>query len=200
MSDSAWVSLAHIVRPQGRKGEVIAEILTDFPEKFAERNRVFLLPPEPQDTSFLREITLEEFRLHQGRLALKFAGIDSIEDADKLRGLDVVIPAEERAALEEDSVYISDLIGCEVFDSSAPAQPRLIGKIVDVDRGSTNTDLLVIQPESEEAALIEVPFVKVFLDNIDLLHRRLHMRLPEGLLELNAPPKKPQREKGRKSR
>jgi 16S rRNA processing protein RimM len=200
MRPTSWVGLAHIVRPQGRNGEVIADILTDFPEKFAERRRVFLAAEGSGGQSSPREITLEKFRLHQQRVVLKFAGIGSIEDAETLRGLDVVIPAEERAALDEDSAYISDLMGCAVIDTSLPAEPRRLGVIVDVDRGATSTDLLVVQPDDEEAGLVEIPFVKAFLVKLDVANRRIEMRIPSGLLELNLPPKHATRAKGAKPR
>jgi 16S rRNA processing protein RimM len=191
MTDVKWVVLAHLIRPQGRNGELLAEILTDFPERFAERRRLFLVRPEGVSGSAgvesSREVTLEDHWLHKGRVVLKFVTVDSINDAEALRGLDVVIPREERAPLEEGAVYIADLIGCRVVDlhGVATGQGREIGEIVDVDRESGAGDLLVVKTSRGQEVLI--PFVKAYLKHIDLAEKFLEMDLPAGLLELNAP-------------
>jgi 16S rRNA processing protein RimM len=187
MSDTNWIVVAHLVRPQGRNGELLAEILTDFPERFAERQRLFLTKPDASASGEPREIALESHWLHKDRIVLKFAGVNSINDAEMLRGLDVVIPREERAPLEEDAVYLDELIGCRVFDlhGTQGGAGREVGEIVDVDRESTAGDLLVVKPSSGPDVLI--PFVKAFLQRMDLAGRRIEMDLPEGLLELNTP-------------
>lgn len=178
--------LAHLVRPQGRHGEILADILTDFPERFAERKRLFLVPPETGISSAAqkhspREIILEYHWLHKGRIVFKFAGVDSINDAETLRGLDVAIPMEERAPLTDGSVYISDLIGCEVVDIASGAE-TVIGRVMDVDREAS---LLVV--ESPDRAELLIPFAQAYLVKTDLVAKRLEMRLPPGLLDINAP-------------
>jgi 16S rRNA processing protein RimM len=179
MSDSTWMIVARIVRPQGRRGEVLAEILTDFPERFALRKRLFLLPTG--GGSEAREVVLEEHRLHKDRIALKFAGVESISDAEELRGLDVAIPAAERAPLDDDTFYISDLVGCSVIDLRSGSQT--IGEVMDVDRESSSTPLLVLRGAG--GAELLVPFARAYLKNIDPANKRLEMELPEGLLDLN---------------
>jgi 16S rRNA processing protein RimM len=174
-----WAIVARLVRPQGRHGEILADLLTDFPDRFAERKRLYLLASE-SNAKPVREATLEAHWLHKGRIVLKFAGVDSINDAEMLRGLLVAVPANERTPLTDDSVYISDLIGCEVIDvASAPVQ---IGKVTDVDR---EAGLLVVQPPRGEELLI--PFAKAYLVSIDTAARRIEMRLPGGLLDINTP-------------
>lgn len=182
MSPSPWVTLAHIVRPQGRRGEVIADLLTDFPEKFAERRRLFLANGKAEP----RPVELEDFRLMHNRVVLKFSGTGSITDAETLRGLDVVIPVEERAPLDPDAAYIDDLFGCSVYDH-ASGEPRLIGSVIHVDRQSTASDLLVVRREDNPDLTVDIPFVKAMLLHLDVPNRRIDMRLPEGLLDLNAP-------------
>jgi len=182
MTAEGWVLLARLVRPQGRKGEVLAELLTDFPEKFVERKRVFLLPATGRKPAEPREIQLENHWLHKGRVVLKFAGIDSINDAEGLRGFDVAIPPEERAALSDDEVYISDLIGCHVFAGSPLAD---IGEIIDVDTDSTSVPLLELRGAQQDEILI--PFAKAYLVSVDIPSKRIKMNLPEGLLEVNSP-------------
>ena len=178
--------LAHLVRPQGRYGEILADILTDFPERFADRKRLFLVPSESSPCSAPqqrppREVSLEHHWLHKGRIVLKFSGVDSISDAEALRGLDVAIPASERVPLTDGAVYISDLIGCKVIDlANVPATS--IGSVVDVDRAAS---LLVVQ--SDNRAELLIPFAKSYLAKIDLEAKRIEMRLPAGLLDINAP-------------
>jgi 16S rRNA processing protein RimM len=173
-----WVVVAKIVRPQGRHGELLADLLTDFPERFAERKRLFLLPAK----SSPREIALDRHWLHQGRVVLKFAGIDSINDAETLRGLEVAIPRAERAPLDEDAVYIADLIGCQLIDTRSGAA---VGEITEVDRESTATPLLVVQTPARGQALI--PFARAYHPTIDLAAKKISLELPEGLLDLNTP-------------
>jgi len=186
----AWVWLARLRRPQGRKGEVFADILTDFPEKFAERRRLWLIadkraPGKPLPAP--REATLAAHWLHKGGIVLHFTGVDSISAAETLAGLIVAIPAAERAPLPEGEIYIGDLIGCTLVDI-APAIPVTVGQIEDVDRTAGPVALLVVNgPGSPEEILI--PFAKSFLRNIDLEAKRVEMALPEGLIDLNAPAK-----------
>src|ERR1700760_794082 len=106
MNSPEWVLLAPVVRPQGRRGEVLAEIFTDFPEEFSRRKRLFLRSP-----SALRETRVESCWLHKGRVVLKFAEVESITAAEELRGCEVVIPQAERMPLVDDAVYVSDLLG-----------------------------------------------------------------------------------------
>lgn len=171
--------LARLVRPQGRNGEVLSEILTDFPDRFADRKRLSLISSETSEVP-AREFVLEKHWLHKGRIVLKFAGIDSISDAETLRGLLVAIPASERATLPDDSVYIGDLIGCQIMDVSE--HDRLVGTVTDVDR---EAGLLAIDTADGKEALI--PFAKAYLVRIDPGGKRIEMRLPAGLLEVDSP-------------
>ena len=171
--------VARLVRPQGRHGEVLADILTDFPERFAERKRLYLVPPESGRTP-VREIALERHWLHKGRVVLKFAGIDSINDAETLRGMMVAIPESERAPLPEDSYYVSDLVGCEIVDLAST--PATIGVVTDFDRDAGI--FTVKRPEGDEAL---IPFAKAYVVRMDLKGKRIEMRLPAGLLDINAP-------------
>lgn len=177
---SRWVTLAHIRRAQGRKGEVLADLLTDFPEKFAERRHLWLLAPKREPW----QVELVDHWLHKGGIVLHFAGVDSITAAETLRDVEVVIPREERAALGEDEFYVGDLIGSSLVDA-AVSPARLVGVVEDVDRASGPVALLVVQVEgAKEPALI--PLVKAWLDNFDAAAKRLTMRLPEGLADINS--------------
>jgi 16S rRNA processing protein RimM len=196
-----WAWLARIRRTQGRKGEVFADILTDFPEKFAERKRLWLLretsrptgtarpanalDEDPAEDAVAREIELVAHWLHKGGVVLHFAGVDSISDGEKLAGLVVAIPRAERVGLGEDEVYIGDLIGCALVDV-AGVGPVVVGEIEDVDKAAGPTPLLVVRGKRGE---VLVPFAKSYLRKLDVEGRRVEMALPEGLVDLNAPEK-----------
>ena len=169
-----WVLLAHIVRPQGRHGEVLADIHTDFPERFAQRKRLYL-----RGLDSVREVELSSHWLHKGRVVLKFSQIDTITDAEKLRGLDVVIPREERVPLEGDAVYVSDLLGAQVIDVRGGLAVHA-GEIIDVAPEGSGPAMLLIRDSSGQELLI--PFVRAYLRRIDLEARQLEMDLPAGLL------------------
>jgi 16S rRNA processing protein RimM len=180
-----WTVLAQIVRAQGRRGEVLAELLTDFPERFSDRQRLFLLPIRSEAS---REVQLEKHWLPQGknagRVVLKFVGVDSISDAETLRGLEVAIPREERAPLDEDTQYIGDLIGCSLIDVANDAE-RIIGVVEDVERPQGMTAMLIVRRHDGDELLI--PFARAYLKSINIAAKRIEMSLPAGLANLNAP-------------
>jgi 16S rRNA processing protein RimM len=193
----SFVWLARIRRAQGRKGEVFAEILTDFPERFAERRRLWLLNESssarphshlarpgvgPSALPFPREVELKNHWLHKGGIVLHFAGADSITDAEQLAGLIVAVPRSERAPLPEDEIYISDLIGCTLVDV-ARADAAVVGSIEDVERAAGTAPMLIVRSAAGE---VLIPFAKSYLRKMDLEARRVEMELPEGLTDLNA--------------
>jgi 16S rRNA processing protein RimM len=191
-----WVWLARIRRPQGRKGEVFADILTDFPEKFTERRRLWLVPEgvsaarrvaAGQPAGLPREIELLHHWLHKGGVVLHFSGVASISDAETLAGLIVAIPRAQRAPLAEDETYIGDLIGCVLVDV-AENPPQIVGEIEDVDRTAGPVALLVVNAAGSADEIL-VPFAKSYLRKVDLAAKRVEMALPEGLTDLNAPEK-----------
>ena len=213
-----WLVLAHLLRPQGRKGELLAELLTDFPERFETHPRCFLAAPafagpeEEPRTAEILSFWLPVGR-NQGRIVLHFAGVESIEAAEALAGLDVLIPQSERPPLEDDATYISDLLGCTVYavqpessqpnprfvgsldqagDSADPGTVNAVGVITDVQfpttpDGARRLDeaapLLAVTLPDGQEALI--PFVKAFLVRLDIPSKTMLLRLPEGLLEIN---------------
>jgi 16S rRNA processing protein RimM len=184
-----WVWLARLRRPQGRKGEIFADILTDFPEKFSERKRLWLLAEAAATgaNTLPREVELIAHWLHKGGIVLHFAGVESISAAEALNGLIVAIPSSERATLAEDEVYIGDLIGCRLIDvAGADAAGVVLGEIEDVDRTAGPVALLVVRGAGGE---ILIPFAKSYLRRLDLAGKRVEMALPEGLVDLNSPRK-----------
>jgi len=188
-----WVWLARVRRTQGRKGEVFADILTDFPEKFAERRRLWLLPKGASALTTKctfnespREVELVNHWLHKGGVVLHFAGVDSISAAEELTGMVAAIQLAERAALGEEDVYIGDLIGCTLVDvartGECGSEPRTVGEIEDVDRSAGPVAMLVVRGAKGE---VLIPFAKSYLRKVDLAAKRVEMALPEGLADLN---------------
>jgi 16S rRNA processing protein RimM len=172
-----------VVKPQGRRGEVAAELHTDFPELFGKRRQLFALAPD----GTRRELALEEFWGHKGRVVLKFAGIDSISDAEALVGDEIQIPKGERAELEAGVVYVSDLQGCAVRVAEENGE-REIGRIADVMFGAGEAPLLVVREGSGQGSNeYLIPFAEEFVAAMDFTARRIVLKLPAGMLELDAP-------------
>jgi 16S rRNA processing protein RimM len=195
-SRSGWIALARIMRPQGRKGEVLAELLTDYEldTQFRAGRLVSLAksgatqPPPSSEPLAIEEHWLPVGK-NAGRIVLKLAGHDTISQAELLSGLQVMVPASELPSLEEDTYYVSDLVGCTLFNGDQPA-----GLVVDVQfamspDGKTRlpeaAPLLGIQllnsPADDDPIL--VPFVLAHLESVDLAAKRITMNLPEGLLD-----------------
>ena len=170
-----FITIARVVKTQGRHGEVAAELHTDFPEKFAERKNVFALDAAGKR----RELHLEEHWLHKRYVVFKFQGVESINDAESLIGSEIQVPRELRAEIEPGAAYVSDLVGCAVFD-----QGREIGSVKDVQFGAGEAPLLVVNQGTKEFL---IPFAQEFIAGIDMPGKRVEMKLPAGLLELDAP-------------
>ncbi|HZY64185.1 MAG TPA: ribosome maturation factor RimM [Edaphobacter sp.] len=188
---SRWIVLAHLLRPQGRKGELLAELFTDFPDRFNQR-QVFLSSPESTNIAAgARTAEVTSFWLpvgrNEGRIVLKFAGVDTITQAEELAGLDVIIPAEERVPLDADSTYISDLAGCTVYDGGVA-----VGVVTGVQFPSTadggrriEEAVPLLEIESASGDEILVPFARAFLIYLDTKAKRIDMALPVGLTNIN---------------
>ena len=173
-----FITLARVVKTQGRRGEVAVELRTDVPDRFREGMRLWALL-ETQ-TNERREVQVEDLWPHKEWLVLKFQGIESISDAEALVGAELQLPRSERAVLEPGRTYLSDLVGCTVFDGE-----REIGPIEDVTFGAGEAPLLVVR--SGANLPYEIPFAEAYLAQVDLERKQIRMRLPEGLLDVNAP-------------
>ena len=192
-----WVVLAQLLRPQGRKGEILSELYTDFPERFNTSKRVFLAASGFTglgSAARCAEVVAWWLPLgkNEGRLVLQFDGIDSINAAEPLCGLEVIVPESERSKLDDDSTYISDLTGCTVFDFANPSTPVTVGVVTDVHFATTpdggrrlNEAAPLLAVETSEGDEVLIPFVKAFILSLDPAQKRIEMSLPPGLLEVN---------------
>ena len=195
--EQGWVQVARILRPRGNKGEVLAELFTDFPARLSSRLQIFLRQNQSEPCA----IGLQNFwvdRNHPEHGIFHFEGCASIDAAEKFRGFEVLIPLADRVKLPAGKYFISDLIGCSVFETpieetklASPAcaieeAPRLVGTVRDVyfpGEGTAGTPLLQVDTAAGE---LLVPLAEDICRRIDVSARRIDVTLPEGLGDLNA--------------
>jgi 16S rRNA processing protein RimM len=178
------VTLARVAKTQGRRGEVAVDVHSDVPGRLHPGMRVLALAAKSgsaKNEGARRELHIDDAWPHKSYVVLKFAEVDSISDAEPLVGCELQVPLGERAELEAGAAYVSDLIGCAVFDCRKNV--REVGIVKDVRFGAGEAPLLVVAGKGE----YEIPYAQEFLVRVDLEHKRIEMALPEGLLEVNAP-------------
>ncbi len=188
--EPAWMPVATLLRPQGRRGELLAEPLTDLTDIFAPGRAVVLAAAgsSPKPESAARQI--EDHWLptgkNAGRIVLKLSGCESINEAEALAGLQVWVAANEMPALDADTFFVGDLLGCAFFDGETQA-----GTIVDVEfpagpdgrkRLEDAAPLLAVELSAGEEPVL-VPFVRAWLESVDIAGKRVVMHLPAGLLD-----------------
>jgi len=166
-----WVTVAVLVRPRGVRGEITAVSQSGHPERFAQLRTVRLFGTG-------REYTVERVRDHLGTLVFKFAGVDSMNDAELLRGAEVRIPPTERVALDPGEYFHSDLIGCEVRDH---VSKRVIGRVTGWEEYGGPSLLQV------DGGRVLIPFVKAICVDIRPADRVIETLLPEGLEDPGVP-------------
>ena len=171
-----FITLARVVKTQGRHGEVAVEVHSDVPDRFTESMKLQAL----DRSEARRELQVENLWPHKGLLVLKFRGIDSISDAEALIGSELQVARVERAALERGWTYVSDLAGCTVVDNG-----QELGTIEDVQFGAGEAPLLIVAGKTGKR--FDVPFAEAYLEAVDTTRKQVRMKLPEGLLEINAP-------------
>ena len=192
--------VARVLRPRGNKGEVAAELLTDFPERLTGMTEVFIGASDRAQAEEPRLIALKSCWLsqnHKGQAVFHFEGSNSISEAEKFRGHDVFLPIEKRVTLSPGQYFVDDLIGCSVFEnverasvvSSSPCSletaPALLGVVRDVQftgEGISGTPILAVDTSSGE---LLVPLAADICAHINTLARRIDVVLPEGLRDLN---------------
>ena len=174
--NDGFITLARVVKTQGRHGEVAVEVHSDVPDRFTESMKLQAL----DRSEARRELQVENLWPHKGLLVLKFRGIDSISDAEALIGSELQVARVERAALERGWTYVSDLAGCTVVDNG-----QELGTIEDVQFGAGEAPLLIVAGKTGKR--FDVPFAEAYLEAVDTTRKQVRMKLPEGLLEINAP-------------
>ena len=192
--------VARILRPRGNKGEVAAELLTDFPERLTQLTEIFLRASGDAAAAEPRLTPLKACWLsqnHKGQAVFHFEGCHSISEAEKFRGLEVLLPIEKRMTLSAGQYFLDDLMGCQVFEnpaepsivSSSPCSlasaPSLLGVVKEVQIAGeevAGTPLLVVDTSAGE---LLIPLAEDICTSINTAARRIDVVLPDGLRDLN---------------
>lgn len=172
--EDSLIVVARAVKTRGLKGELVAELLTDFPDRFADIRSLIAVSPKGERGL----VKLENFWFHQGRVVLKLEGVDSIEAAKELVNCDFAVPEAERVELPEGHFYDWELEGCTV-ESSDGAK---IGTVSGIVRVGGDIEMLAVADSAGHTHLI--PMVESIVVDIDIAGRKVRIDPPEGLLEL----------------
>lgn len=165
------VAIARIARSHGLRGEVSADILTDFPERFDGLQNVIAVFTGDER----RELRIERFRFQNERVLLKFLGIDRIEDTESLRNAEICVTENEAVALEEGEFFDWELSGCTV----ETVDGETVGTVKELMR-TGGTEVLVIEGADKEYL---IPFAESICMEVDIEKKRIVIDPPEGLLE-----------------
>jgi 16S rRNA processing protein RimM len=169
---SELVIIARAVKPRGLKGEIVAELLTDFPERFEDVDELVLVSPNGERQTG----QLEDYWFQNDRVILKLAGYDDVDTAKELVGFEFAVPESERVRLPENHYYDWELEGCTV-----KVGDETIGKVQSVIR-TGGTEILQIADENGKEQL--VPLVDSIVVEIDTAGKLIVVDPPEGLLDL----------------
>jgi 16S rRNA processing protein RimM len=170
-ADSNQIAVGRLIRARGNRGELLGEIYSSRPGRADQLKQVTL---ELNGRKWAAEI--EQVWMHDGRPVFKFAGIDSISDAEPWAGADILVPAEERIVPEEGEYSFQDLIGSEVVDRGNP-----VGIVRGIEEFGSAPLLKV---EGANGREILIPFAKSICREIDIAGKKIRVELPEGLLDL----------------
>jgi 16S rRNA processing protein RimM len=165
------VAIAKVARPRGLKGEVFADVLTDFPERFEGLESVTAVLPSGEQL----DLKIEDFRFQNGRLVLKFAGRDSVESAELLRDCEICIAESDTVELDEGEFFDWQLVGCRVETIGG----RFVGIVSELQRTGGTENLLV---ESETRDHL-IPFAESICVDVDIENKLIRIDPPDGLLD-----------------
>ena len=189
-----WVAVARLMRPQGRRGELLAEPLTDVPGVLAAGSVLRLAAvgaakPKAGDSAVSIEALWKPSGRNAGRVVLKLQGCNDISAAETLAGHELMVEASALPQLEADNFYVRDLLGCTLWDGEAA-----VGEIVDVQFAVTPdgrqrledaAPLLEVKIEGErKVETVLVPFVRAYLVGVDIAAKRVEMHLPAGMVNV----------------
>lgn len=165
------VAIAKITKTRGLKGQVVCDMLTDFPERFDELDDVIAILPN----GMRRELKIEDHFFQNGRVILRFWGCDSIEAGEMLRGAEICVPETDAVELEDDEFFEWQLAGCAV--ETIDGTP--VGKVIELMR-TGGTELLVVKGDEKEYL---IPFAEAICVDVDIENKLIKVDPPEGLLE-----------------
>lgn len=180
MTDS-FLEIGKILSPQGLKGELRIYPNTDFPERFLEPGKRWLLKPGQQAPQAI-ELVRGRYLEGKGLYVVQLAGINNRDQAEALRDGKILIPASDRPALEAGEFHVADLIGLQVFDQTTQT---LIGSVINVL--AAGNDLLEVQYAAPRTTTVLIPFVHAIVPVVDLAQRRIEITPPTGLIDSISP-------------
>lgn len=169
--NSDLVAVAKIVKSRGLRGELVADVLTDFPERFEDLETVTALLPDGARQS----LKIERFWFQKGRIVFKFIEFDSIEAAETLRNAEICILESEAVELEEDEFFDWELENCAV----ETVEGERIGRVKELMR-TGGTEILVVEGAEKEYL---IPFAETICVEVDVENKVIKVDAPEGLLE-----------------
>ena len=165
------VAIANIVRTRGLKGEVVADVLTDFPNRFESLDVVTAV----RESGERFELNIERFWFQNGRVILKFAGFDTVEIGETLRNVEICVPETEAVELDEDEFFDWELTGCKVETTDGTE----IGEVTELMR-TGGAELLVVKGEAKEYL---IPFAIAICIEVDIENKLIRIDPPDGLLD-----------------
>lgn len=167
------LKVGKIVNTHSLKGEVKVISSTDFEEQRFEKGTELLIT---RGNQVVKEVTVESYRIHKNNLLVKFVGIDSIVEAEKLKNLQIKIDSENIGELEENEYYFHEIIGCEVFDENG----KSLGEISEILTPGAN-DVWVIKSQNGKEILI--PYIEDVVKKIDVENKKIDIEVMEGLID-----------------
>lgn len=167
------LKVGKIVNTHSLKGEVKVISSTDFEEERFKKGSKLLIT---RGNQLIREVVVQSYRNHKNFLLVKFEGIDSVEEAEKLKNLQIKIDSDEVGELEENEFYFHQIIGCEVFDEN----DKNLGEIIDILTPGAN-DVWVIKGENGKEILI--PYIEDVVKKIDITNKKVNIEVMEGLID-----------------
>lgn len=171
MNSPDLIAIANIVRTRGLKGEVVADLLTDFPERFELLDTVIGV----RESGERLELKIEKFWFQNGRVILKFAGFYTVESGETLRNVEICIPESDAVELDEGEYFDWELAGCKVETLDGVE----IGTVKELMR-TGGTELLVVEGETKEYL---IPFAEAICVEVDIENKLIKIDPPEGLLD-----------------
>ncbi|MCY7374588.1 MAG: ribosome maturation factor RimM [Pyrinomonadaceae bacterium] len=165
------ITIAKLAKPRGLRGEIVGDLLTDFPERFDDLKRVSIVYPNGE----IVEGEIEKFWFQKGRIVLKFANFDTIEAAETLRNCEICVPESDAVELEADEFFDWELEGCAV----ETVEGAKLGTVKEVMR-TGGTEVLVVAGETKEYL---IPFAETICVEVDIENKLIKVDAPEGLLD-----------------
>ena len=165
------IAIAKLAKPRGLRGEIVGDVLTDFPARFDDLKSVSIVYPSGETIAG----EIEKFWFQKGRIVLKFVGFDTIEAAETLRNCEICVPETEAVELETDEYFDWELEDCTVETVTG----EKLGVVKEIMR-TGGTEVLVVAGETKEYL---IPFAETICVEVDVENKLIKVDAPEGLLD-----------------